>query len=193
MKSKFMISFLFIPIFIFCTMAVQAATLDFSVLPSGDTGQTVLSIGNSLINVPGGTVYIFRPGDSGAFPTSGGVCALNGSGNCETDWTLTFNQYAVTNLVFESAFYDTGDTVQVKYFDGVTLLGSISVTGNGVINLSSIARITSLEFDDSSTGAGFGFGEFSFDKASQVPEPATMLLLGLGLMGLAGIRRKIQK
>ena len=34
---------------------------------------------------------------------------------------------------------------------------------------------------------------FQSDAADSVPDPATMLLLGLGLMGLAGVRRKIQK
>jgi len=36
-------------------------------------------------------------------------------------------------------------------------------------------------------------GMFDNIKITHVPEPATMLLLGLALMGLAGIRRKIKK
>jgi hypothetical protein len=38
-----------------------------------------------------------------------------------------------------------------------------------------------------------GISHITFFDPSPVPEPATMLLLGLGLMGVAGIRRKFKK
>ncbi len=51
-----------------------------------------------------------------------------------------------------------------------------------------------LKYDVSSAGDWVGLNEIAAytGGASAVPEPATMLLLGFGLMGLAGIRKKLR-
>jgi hypothetical protein len=169
--------------------AAGALTIDFSGFASGDTGLSTLSVGDATFDVLGGTVFVYRPGDFGGFTDSGGVCALSG-GNCETDWTLTFD-FAVTNLTFESEFYNDVDSVLVEAFNGMTSLGTVGVLANGSFGFGS-AVITSLSFDDSSSGAGFGFGDFTFDRSNPIPEPTSAILFGVGSLVVASAMRRRQ-
>ncbi len=172
--------------------AANAATLDFSSTLSGNSGLATLDVGDATVEVVGGTVFVFRPGDFGALTDSGGICAINTIAGCTSDWSLTFD-YAVTNLMFEAAFFDAGDSVEVSYYNGATLLGSITVGANGVFSLGS-AVVTSLFFNDSSAGGnGFGFGDFSFDRyvgVSDVPLPAALPLFLAGLGAGAFFRKR---
>ena len=184
MKTNFKLALALMLTFLVGNVA-HAVVLDFSGITPGDTGSSSLTVGDATFDtVAGGNVYVYAPG--GHFD-NGGICALGTSFNCENDWTLTFD-FAVTNFAFEAAVYNPIDIVQVEAFNGATSLGTIDVLAEGAFSFGS-AVITSLYFADSSTGAGYAFGDFSYDRAS-VPEGGTLAFLAIGLLGLALQRRK---
>jgi len=179
----------------FCTILALTAQVealeiwdsDFIQFTKGDYTDWQVEVNQDRIT---DNVWITRGDDAGLFNAAveSWIDGIMGSGwngePSDTEWAIG-----------TTADYDT--LIYEDWVDWVDLWPGLNILDPGynpaVLHLITDDIYIDITFTQWTMGGGGGFSYSRASAGAPVPEPATMLLLGSGLLGLAGFRRKFRK
>ncbi len=189
---------------------VFAAIVDID-LSGATTGTLITAPGGSFAQTfdgqtVSGTGIVGSPNSPLALAPSGSltVAAFNGfntilpqPGN-QAPLSLLLDSLA-DSISWTMGYADAPVDINIDFFDFsgnlVTSIAQTLLTGYNEYNFGGFGDFAGLTVYNNNDPAGLRYYDFSYNSvdSAPVPEPATMLLFGTGIAGLAGLRRRRNK